>query len=268
MHDSYVHSSISDGYRRESKSSIDLMAPSRRIAMRTAAVLVTFFCGPLASPIASGAESDILGLRPGLWQFEITYQSLNGRQVLDGRDLVARVLAAIDPVDLALDRENLALAHSPCESGGAAQRAVGEMEKADQNMRGRQAPCDLENAMRARAESSSRENGANLGATASFSICLTPELVRLRTPILDADNRCHPTAVSQSGRHMKFRFSCASEGVSMIGEGDAHRSLLGRILTGMDFDVQIKGGQHFAVHDDTQMKFISPDCGNVKPPGP
>lgn len=236
------------------------MTPSRSVVLRASAILLTAFCSLLASPITSSAEGDLLGLRPGLWQFDITYQSLNGHQVLDGRDLMARVLASVDPVDLALDRANIALA----QRGDGKTEA--DLERANFNHSNQMPVGGLPTDMRMRAEAAARENGANLGATASFFICLTPELVHLQTPILDVDNRCRPTSVSLSGRHVKFKFACGSESAMMSGRGEARRSLLGRILTQMDFDVHTQSGQHFAVHDDTQMKFISPECGKVKPP--
>lgn len=230
----------------------------------------------LASRAAAAADNgDALGLKPGLWQVEITYQSIDGRQVLDAGNLLARALAAVDPTDLALDRADLALAQSDCENQGMSAgngslslstSSTASMQAADSKSIGSALPCKLPLVMRARAQSEARESGADAGATAQFPICLTAELVRLRTPILDAGARCRPNMVSDHGKLLQFQFRCNSGGFLMAGQGEAHRSLFGRIQTQIDFDLHTAAGKHFAVHDIMQMKFISADCGKVAPP--
>ena len=218
----------------------------------------------LAADPAASANS-VLGLKPGLWNVELTYQSLNGRQVLDTQDLFARLLASVNPTDLALDRVNTALAQSPCANEGAGEsNTAGSLSQLDRSnvQRSQDMPqCTLPFAMRMQADAAINESGANEGATSSYHICLTAAMAAEDAPVLDARNSCHPDQVHRDGKRVSFSFSCNTTGTTLAGKGESHRTFLGHILTLTDFTATTNGNSHFAVHDRTEMKYLGADCG-------
>ncbi|HTT04870.1 MAG TPA: DUF3617 family protein [Steroidobacteraceae bacterium] len=232
-----------------------------------AAALLT---SPQVMAANSAGASGTLGLKPGLWQVELTYQSLNGRQVLDDQDLFARLLASVDPATLALDRANTALAQSGCANGGNSGNGsfALRMQTANSQNTGAMPNCTLPYAMRMQSEAAINESGANEGASSSYRICLTPALVRLDAPVLDAKASCRPKDVQHDGKRTSFSFSCGSSGTNLTGKGESHRTLLGHILTLTDFTATTNRNTHYAVHDRTEMKYLGAECGTVKPPAP
>jgi hypothetical protein len=226
----------------------------------------------LAADGAAGTDAGAsLGLKPGLWEVDLTYQTLNGRQVLDDQDLFARLLASVDPTTLALDRANTALSQSGCANGvnSGGGDFASRMETANTGNTEAMPHCTLPFAMRMQAEASIRESGANEGANSSFRICLTPALAALDVPVLDAQDTCHPGQVQRAGKRETFTFSCGTggdAGTALSGKGDSHRTFLGHILTLTDFTATINSKTHYAVHDRTEMKYLGTDCGAVKPP--
>lgn len=233
----------------------------------------------LTSPHVLAADpadaSSTLHLKPGLWQVELTYQSLNGREVLDNQDLFARLLASVDPTDLALDRVNTALAQSPCanEGAGAGPGTAGagplsQSERANTQNSGAMPNCTLPYAMRMQSEAAINESGADEGARASYRICLTPALAELDAPVLDAQASCRPTQIQHAGKSTSFTFSCGTSGTTLSGKGEAHRTFLGHILTLTDFTATTSRNTHYAVHDRTEMKYLGANCGAVKAPAP
>ena len=220
-----------------------------------------------SGPTLSADEMQ-LGLRPGLWQVNITYQSINGRQVLDNQYLLARLLKSIDPTDLAIDRANMALSQSGCENGGAAGRLAAGMQQADFNNSQKMPDCDLPDVMRMRADAAANEDGADMGATASFRICITPEIARLDAPVLDEGNRCRPTQLVHSGKRATFQFSCSSNGTAITGHGESHRSIFGHVLTVTDMNAAINQTTRLVVHERMEMTYRNADCGSLTPPAP
>lgn len=227
----------------------------------------------------SGEESASLRLKPGLWEVDLTYQSLNGRQVLDNQDLFARLLSSVDPTDLALDRVDTALAQSPCanegageanaaDSGGIGGGSLSQLDRSNTQHTQDMPKCTLPYVMRMKADASTNESGANQGASSSFRVCLTPARAQLDLPVLDAQDSCRPSPVQHQDKRATFTFSCGSSGTTLQGNGDSHRTFTGRILTLTDFTATTNPTTHYAVHDRTEMKYLGADCGAVKPQGP
>lgn len=223
----------------------------------------------LAAGPAPGASAN-LGLKAGLWEVDLTYQSLNGRQVLNDQDLFARLLASVDPTTLALDRVNTALAQSGCangdNSGGGA--FASRMETANSQNSRAMPNCTLPYAMRMQSEAALNESGANEGASSSYRICLTSALAQLDAPVLDAQASCRPSQVQHTGKRTTFTFSCGTSGTTVSGKGDSRRTFLGHVLTLTDFTATTERKAHYAVHDRSEMKYLGADCGAVKPPAP
>jgi len=223
-----------------------------------------------ANADAGAGAGGTLGLKPGLWEVQLTYQSLNGRQVLNDQDLFARLLASVDPTTLAIDRVDTALAQSTCANGGAGDNTgpLTVSEKADIAHTNQMPYCTLPNAMRMQSEAALNESGANEGASSSYRVCLTPALAQLDAPVLDSQSSCHPNQIQHAGKRTTFTFSCGTSGTILSGKGESHRTFLGHILTLTDFTATTSHNTHYAVHDRTEMKYLGANCGAVKPPTP
>jgi hypothetical protein len=233
-----------------------LAVPSLFIAAQTLA----------ATPDATTSATR-LGLKPGLWNVELTYQSLDGRQVLNSQDLFARLLASVNPTDLALDRVDTALAQSGCANGSGEGVFLQRAEQSNTQNTRAMPQCTLPLAMRMQSEAALNESGANEGASSSFRICLTAAMAERQLPILDAHDSCHPDHVHQEGKRENFAFSCNTTGTLLSGKGESRRTLLGHILTLTDFTATINSKVTYAVHDRTEMKYLRPDCNSLKPNG-
>lgn len=217
-----------------------------------------------------GMPSSVLGLRPGLWEVQLTYQSVDGRQVLNDQDLLARLLASVDPTTLALDRVNTAVAQSPCANEGAGGANTGgslsQADKANFSHSQDMPNCTLPFAMRMQAEAALNESGANAGASSSFRICVTSAIAALDAPVLDEQEHCRPGQVRPDGKRETFTFACGSNGTTLIGKGQSRRTLLGHVLTITDFTATTSSHTHYAVHNRTEMKFIGTTCGTLQAP--
>lgn len=222
--------------------------------------------------VAYGSEvsSPVLGLRPGLWEVQLTYQSVDGRQVLNDRDLLARLLASVDPATLALDRADTGLSQSPCANEGAGEANTGgslsQADKANFSHSQDMPNCTLPFAMRMQAEAALNESGANSGASSSFRICLTPAVAALDAPVLDERENCRPEQVRTDRKHETFTFSCGSNGTALNGKGQSRHTLLGHVLTVTDFTATTSSHTHYSVHNRTEMKFIGASCGALQAP--
>ena len=235
-----------------------------------AAAVLAGCVAPWAAAVEGNQAPATLDLKPGLWEVQLTYQSLNGRQVLDDHDVLAALLASVDPTDLALDRANVALAQSPCANEGAGEANTAgpltQLDRADIAHSQQMPNCTLPFAMRMQSEAAINESGANEGASSRFRICLTPALAQRDAPFLDPQNSCRADHLQHEGKHESFTFSCGTNLTQLSGKGESHRTFLGHILTLTDFTAVSQGKKPYAVHDRTEMKFIGPDCGTLKPP--
>ena len=101
------------------------------------------------------------------------------------------------------------------------------------------------------------------GAPNAVRVCITKEqIARGFTP--DRDGRCSRVNVTTSGNVTKFDFTCASENHNMTGHGTftAMGDSAFAVSTVADTTSQ-KGAMQ--VQSDIAGKFVSSDCGDVKP---
>jgi Tfp pilus assembly protein PilV len=120
---------------------------------------------------------------------------------------------------------------------------------------------------RAKVEAMFKSNGVSQGSNGGFKICVSPEMAKRNTPVIDKDGRCQPAKVSHSGSQTSFEVNCASNGVTSVGKGSA--TTAGDVIT-TEEDVTTTStnanGKTQVMHMETEMHYLGPDCGDVKPP--
>src|SRR6202167_648052 len=135
------------------------------------------------------------------------------------------------------------------------------MAKRDQMM------ASLPPDQRAKVEAMIKSNGLALGNDGGFRICISPEMAKRNTPVIDKEARCQPAKVARSGNRTSFEVNCASNGVTTVGKGTATTS--GDVIT-MEEDVTTTStnanGTTRVTHMETEMHYLGSDCGDVKPP--
>jgi hypothetical protein len=135
------------------------------------------------------------------------------------------------------------------------------MAKRDQMM------ASLPPDQRAKVEAMIKSNGLALGNDGGFRICISPEMAKRNTPVIDKEGRCQPAKVARSGNRTSFEVNCASNGVTTVGKGTATTS--GDVIT-MEEDVTTTStnanGTTRVMHMETEMHYLGSDCGDVKPP--
>lgn len=138
----------------------------------------------------------------------------------------------------------------------AAARA--QMEKALANM-----PA----AQRAQMQAMLASHGLGGDDNGGFRICVSPEMAKRDTPIIDKNGRCQPVKLNHSGNQATFEFSCTVNGNTMTGKGEATITD-DLITTRTDVTTHTPSGATHLMQNETQMKYLGPDCGDVKPPEP
>ncbi|MGA2778264.1 MAG: DUF3617 domain-containing protein [Steroidobacteraceae bacterium] len=129
-----------------------------------------------------------------------------------------------------------------------------------------QAMANMPPAQRAQMEANLKAHGIGQGGDGGFRICITPEMAKRDRPIVDKDGRCEPATVTRNGDQMSYEFSCTINGATTAGKGVATISPE-LVSTHMELTrTDAKGASHL-MQNDTQMTFISADCGDVQPPG-
>lgn len=96
-------------------------------------------------------------------------------------------------------------------------------------------------------------------------ICVTPEMAKRDVPVVDKDGACQTANVSRSGNRMTYEIQCSKEGRQVSGKGETIRNGDSVSING-DTTI-VEHGQTHQAHTEMEMKFISSDCGSVKPIG-
>jgi len=105
---------------------------------------------------------------------------------------------------------------------------------------------------------------AGLGSNGGFRICVTPEMAKRNSTMVDKDGRCQPATMNHSGNVTTYEFSCNSNGTSKQGKGQV--TTVGDVSTNVaDMTSTTANGATHTVHVETEMHFLAADCGDVKP---
>lgn len=118
---------------------------------------------------------------------------------------------------------------------------------------------------RARVQAMLDAAGVSTDSNASFRICISPEMAASDLPVLDKDSSCRPTLVSHNGNHTAFRIDCTAHDTHVQGEGDAVSS--GDVITThAKITTTAADGSKHLMQNETQMQYVSADCGSLRPP--
>src|ERR1035438_8503109 len=129
-----------------------------------------------------------------------------------------------------------------------------------------EAMANMPAAQRAQMEAAMKQHGMGQGSDGGFRICITPEMAKMDKPVLDKEGRCQPATVTHSGNQTSFEYSCAFNGSTMKGKGVSTVSA-DTVATHVEsISTDSKGASH-TMQNDTQMTYVSADCGDVQPPG-
>lgn len=105
------------------------------------------------------------------------------------------------------------------------------------------------------------------GGTAATRICISPEMAKRASPVIDQGGHCQPATVTRNGDTTTFEFSCTINGATSSGKGQS--TISGDVITTRtDITSQAPNGTTHVMHNESEMRFVGPDCGDVKPMGP
>jgi len=128
-----------------------------------------------------------------------------------------------------------------------------------------QALASMPPAQRAQMEAMLKQRGAGARGNTSHRICVSPAMANRDTPVVDRSGRCQPQSVEHSGNRTSFAFRCTVDGVTTEGKGTSTVDA-DLIRTHMETSTTDEHGERHVTQTDNEMKFIGPDCGDVKPP--
>lgn len=116
----------------------------------------------------------------------------------------------------------------------------------------------MEKAMAARGVSMGSNGSAN-----TLRACITKDQAeRDFTP--EHSGHCERTDVVRSGNTVRFNFACTGERVNVTGKGVFTKVSDSAYTVSTDTDTNMHGTPTH-LHSDISAKFVSSDCGNVKP---
>ena len=148
------------------------------------------------------------------------------KQIVDGRDVSAQVAAATQQMQQTM-------AHMP--------------------------PAE-----RARMQAMLGGHGMSAGAH-GYRICVTPQMAKRRSPILDKEGHCQKSKMTHSGNRTTFAFTCTENGSTTTGTGVS--TITEDLVTTRTRTTTVSSsGEKHTMQMESKMRYLSPDCGNVKPP--
>ncbi|MGA2341647.1 MAG: DUF3617 domain-containing protein [Steroidobacteraceae bacterium] len=117
---------------------------------------------------------------------------------------------------------------------------------------------------RAQMQAMMPKAGAGLGDNGNFRICISPEFAKRDQPVIDKEGHCQPATVKHDGNVTSYEFSCSSNGGTRQGKGESVSN--GDVLTNrVDMTMTQSSGQTRKLHNESEMHYLGPDCGAVKP---
>jgi hypothetical protein len=120
---------------------------------------------------------------------------------------------------------------------------------------------------RAQMEAMFKQKGISQGGDGGYRLCVTPEMAKRDTPVVDKDGRCQPTKVTHSGNQTTYEINCSANGITTVGKGES--TVTGDLITTRsDMTMTRPNGPPRVMHSESEMKYLGSDCGDVKPPAP
>jgi hypothetical protein len=121
---------------------------------------------------------------------------------------------------------------------------------------------------RAQMEAMMKEHGALTAGTAGTTkLCISAAMAARDKPMVDPEGRCQPAKINQGGNRTTFEFNCNTNGTVMTGKGESMAT--GDVITSrVDISTLKANGEKHVMHNETEMRFLGSDCGDVKPIAP
>lgn len=134
-----------------------------------------------------------------------------------------------------------------------------QMAAAQQQMKAAMAKLSHEQ----RKQMEERMAGMGAGAGGAHRICISPAMAAQDKPMMPTDAKCDPPVSKRSGSRTDYEFSCQQGGNSVKGKGQSEVNG-DRVVTRMEMVTSGPQGKH-TMQSESEMKFVSADCGNIKP---
>lgn len=107
--------------------------------------------------------------------------------------------------------------------------------------------------------------GMSMGPGGATRMCISEEMAKRDTPVVDPEGRCQPTKMSRSGNTMRYEFDCVMEGRRTVGKGESTAS--GNTINArMDATTTDASGRH-TMQTESQMNYLGANCGGLAPIG-
>ncbi|MEZ5619140.1 MAG: DUF3617 domain-containing protein [Rhodocyclaceae bacterium] len=107
--------------------------------------------------------------------------------------------------------------------------------------------------------------GMGMGSGGTARICISEEMAKRDTPVVDPEGRCQPTKMSRSGNTMRYEVDCTVDGRRSQGKGESTFS--GNMVhSRMDMTTTDARGRH-TMQTESQMTWLGRDCQGLAPVG-
>jgi hypothetical protein len=107
--------------------------------------------------------------------------------------------------------------------------------------------------------------GIGMGPGGATRMCVSEEMAKRDTPVVDPDGRCQPAKVSRSGSTVRYEIDCMMEGRRTQGKGESTFSG-NSVHSRMDMVTMDASGRH-TMQSESQMTYLGPDCKGLAPVG-
>lgn len=107
--------------------------------------------------------------------------------------------------------------------------------------------------------------GMAMGPGGATRMCISEEMAKRDTPMVDPDGRCQPTKMSRSGSTTRYEIDCMMDGRRTTGKGES--TVSGNAISSrMDMTTMDASGRH-TMQTESQMTYLGPDCKGLAPVG-
>lgn len=107
--------------------------------------------------------------------------------------------------------------------------------------------------------------GARMATDGATQICISPAMAAMDKPLPPKDMQCETLKAQRSGNNLDYEMSCKNASHSFKGKGKSTFTATS-MKTQMDMQTQeAKNGQQHRMQMASEMRFISQNCGAVKP---
>ena len=107
--------------------------------------------------------------------------------------------------------------------------------------------------------------GMSMGPGGATRMCISEEMAKRDTPVVDPDGRCQPTKISRSGNTTRYEIDCTMEGRRSQGKGESTFSG-NTVSSRMDMTTMDASGRH-TMQTESQMTWLGANCGGLAPIG-